>query len=525
MKLNGNFSLLIVNMAKTKTILIKRRQLLMRKKILSVVVALVMLFALFPVTVSASDTVTHTLRGWESGVFENISNTNATLVVEGSLSTIAQSITWFNVDGSVKRVIDGNDDNTIVIPPGEKIHLLNRDGTFRMTITTSSSQIRFTPTTGVDFRMGALEAGEFINDTPYDIIFRFGGSTATLDLEFTWWEPDGTLKLLSIDFYGRDSMLTIGAGERLHLFNSSSTFAVRIWFPAGGENIYTPLGEVSLTLASGEKYENTNILPTPLNIRFSGTTLHLGIDVKVFDSNNVLRISNDGFNARMITIRAGERIVVENTCRTFRLRLWYPGSWGTVKEEIDVPNIEKASTWAHEGIEAAFEKGFIPVSLLDNYRNDVNRAEFCLLAVRWVEYALGSNIDNILTSRGLVRDTTAFTDTNDPNILAAFALGIVSGVGNNRFNPEGILNREQAATMIMNIYTNALGINIGTPADAGFADTRDMSPWAIPGINFVREFGVMSGTGNNNFSPKSNYTREQSIITFNNLNVTGLLPS
>ena len=70
--------------------------------------------------------------------------------------------------------------------------------------------------------------------------------------------------------------------------------------------------------------------------------------------------------------------------------------------------------------------------------------------------------------------------------------------------------------MIMNAC-RAAGLDVSNTANAGFADINTASSWAVDAINFCRNNGIMSGTGNDNFSPKGAYTREQSIITFNNI--------
>ena len=175
------------------------------------------------------------------------------------------------------------------------------------------------------------------------------------------------------------------------------------------------------------------------------------------------------------------------------------------------------SSWAREGISEAIAKGFVPTEIQSNYTSVITRSEFCRMAIMWVEYATGKSIDAILTERGLSSDPNAFTDTNDPDILAAFALGITSGTGDGKFTPDGHLSREQAAIMIMNTC-RAIGANVDNPPDSGFADMDSASSWAVDGINFVKANGIMQGTGNNNFSPTAAYTREQSIITFNNIN-------
>lgn len=45
----------------------------------------------------------------------------------------------------------------------------------------------------------------------------------------------------------------------------------------------------------------------------------------------------------------------------------------------------------------------------------------------------------------------------------------------------------------------------------GFADTNQISSWAIEGVGFMSHIGILSGTGNNRVSPKGSATREQAI--------------
>jgi hypothetical protein len=183
-----------------------------------------------------------------------------------------------------------------------------------------------------------------------------------------------------------------------------------------------------------------------------------------------------------------------------------------------VPNIETASAWAHEGIEEAYTRGFIPPSLLDTYTANISREEFCVLAVHWVEHLLEKQIDDILKELGLERDPSAFTDTNNPYVLAAFALRIVNGIGNNLFNPDGDITRQEAAVMLTNVHT-ALGVTTTGFQHAGFADMDETAAWAVEALNFVRGMGIMGGVGNNRFNPLGHYTRQESIITFNRIQI------
>ena len=183
---------------------------------------------------------------------------------------------------------------------------------------------------------------------------------------------------------------------------------------------------------------------------------------------------------------------------------------------LSVPHLHTASTWAHTGITEAYHKGFIPADLQNHYQSTITRAEFCRMAVRWLEYATDKSIDEILSEKGLSRDPNAFTDTTDPDILAAFALGITNGVGNNRFAPDEPFTREQAAVMMMNTC-KAIGAETGNHPPADFADMESASSWARDGISFVSANGIMRGTGFGNFSPKRMFSIQESILMFNNI--------
>jgi len=183
---------------------------------------------------------------------------------------------------------------------------------------------------------------------------------------------------------------------------------------------------------------------------------------------------------------------------------------------IETSYVDSASEWAYDSITESIQKGFVPFEIQNNYREVITRAEFCRMAVMYIEYVTGMSISSYMADKDIFIDWNAFADTQDYYILAAYALGVTSGTGNKQFTPNGRFPREQAATMIRNVC-NVLGVDVNNPSPSGFADIGTASSWAIDGINFVRANGIMTGTGNNHFSPKALYTREQSIVTFNNI--------
>ena len=84
-------------------------------------------------------------------------------------------------------------------------------------------------------------------------------------------------------------------------------------------------------------------------------------------------------------------------------------------------------------------------------------------------------------------------------------------MGDGKFNPDGELNREQAATILAR-----LAEVLGQPLPAGeptFADNGSISSWAKEAVGQMQASGVMSGIGSNSFSPLEPYTREQCMMT------------
>ena len=102
------------------------------------------------------------------------------------------------------------------------------------------------------------------------------------------------------------------------------------------------------------------------------------------------------------------------------------------------PNLATANTWAHDGINSAFAQGLIPLHLQGDYMQPATRAEFTAFAVALYETVTGSEITDIMN----------FNDTNDVNVQKMGYLGVVSGVGEGNFAPNDTLSREQSAVML-----------------------------------------------------------------------------
>ena len=104
---------------------------------------------------------------------------------------------------------------------------------------------------------------------------------------------------------------------------------------------------------------------------------------------------------------------------------------------VDAPD-DVPSSWAKDGVNRAISLKLVRDDIAGMYARQITRAEFCGLVVSLYEGVRGEEIS--------VRKT--FNDTNNTDVEKAAGIEVVLGVSNDRFDPDGKLTREQAAVML-----------------------------------------------------------------------------
>lgn len=216
---------------------------------------------------------------------------------------------------------------------------------------------------------------------------------------------------------------------------------------------------------------------------------------------------------------------------TYELRLYSNGNAPSAASfimKIDI-TLTGVSAWATDNLAKAGQYDLIPPVLQGaDLTKPITRAEFAAVALKLYEKLSGK------TSTPAPANT--FTDTKDTDILKAYALNVVSGMGNGTFEPNTLLNREQAAVMLTNVYKAVYWENwnrdtaaiytthsLDTAGAQKFSDDAKISDWAKESVYFMVKNGIISGMGNNTFAPKNttdaetaagyaNATREQSLV-------------
>lgn len=104
-----------------------------------------------------------------------------------------------------------------------------------------------------------------------------------------------------------------------------------------------------------------------------------------------------------------------------------------------------------------------------------------------------------------------------PYVAWAKANRITSGVGNNKFGVGQPVTREQMALFLMN-YVNSEKIHLSTPNKVinSFNDANKVSPWAVTAVDYMRQKGVFCGDDLGNFNPQKSATRAEAATVFCN---------
>ena len=110
--------------------------------------------------------------------------------------------------------------------------------------------------------------------------------------------------------------------------------------------------------------------------------------------------------------------------------------------------LSDVSSWAQEGVAAAQNAGLAPSSLSNSAASgSITRAEFCAVALNAYKAVSGKAV--------YVSGKKPFEDCSDPNVTAAYLLGIVKGRTNGNFDPDAKISREEMCTMLNNILAAA----------------------------------------------------------------------
>ena len=140
---------------------------------------------------------------------------------------------------------------------------------------------------------------------------------------------------------------------------------------------------------------------------------------------------------------------------------------------------------------------------------DIRRADFIVLLVK----ALGLSAK----PQGNFTDVSSSAYYADA-LATAKALGITAGVGNNNFNPNAKISREDMVVLAARAMEKA-GKPLANASESeleGYSDSAQISGYALNDVAALIKAGIIKGSGNT-INPKRTATRAEAAVIIYNL--------
>ena len=194
-------------------------------------------------------------------------------------------------------------------------------------------------------------------------------------------------------------------------------------------------------------------------------------------------------------------------------------------------NDVKYSDWFYEPVFWCFSKWTMTGYGDGSFKpqNNMTRAEFVVTLGALYEYNVA---DRYAIGPAVYVDTpyknmNYFTDVPKGSwyhdaVMWAYTKGYVSGVGNKRFNPNGLITRQEVAQILFSANENA---DMSDVAYAhrniiySYTDHSQISSWALSGMMWSVALNIIKGTSSTTLSPRKNVTRAEAATMIRSLAV------
>jgi hypothetical protein len=163
------------------------------------------------------------------------------------------------------------------------------------------------------------------------------------------------------------------------------------------------------------------------------------------------------------------------------------------------------STWAEDTISEAVNHKLTTEKILSDYQTPITREEFAEVVVNLYK-ALGGDVDEQIKEN-------PFIDTNNPILLQAYNLGIISGQSATHFAPDASITRQELSVMLVRTM-KALDSDFQPIASRSmfFIDRDKIASWAIKEIEYLSDVEIIEGVTLLRIDPTGLTTREQAIV-------------
>ena len=175
----------------------------------------------------------------------------------------------------------------------------------------------------------------------------------------------------------------------------------------------------------------------------------------------------------------------------------------------------KPSDWYYEAVEYSAENGLFNGTSSTTFSPNIPMTRGMFVTV------LG-RMEDVSDSYGRTQ-STPFGDVTQADYFFPYTVwasdnGIVTGVGNNLFNPHAEITREQITTILYR-YFESYGFELTAQESRyhTFTDVGNVSTYAAKAMEWATTYGIVNGS-NGKLNPKDNATRAQVAQILSNFN-------
>lgn len=165
------------------------------------------------------------------------------------------------------------------------------------------------------------------------------------------------------------------------------------------------------------------------------------------------------------------------------------------------------AAWYDAEFEELKARNFINEVHFQNPDTPILREEICDILISLYKY---QNPDCIIEEKA-----NTFTDVQgsaySSSIASAYSLGMIQGVSDTEFQGKGTLTREQFATIVYRMHGSPMA-----PVRL-YRDEPEISDYAISGIDYCVQQGIVKGTQKDFFSPKKALTKAEALAMVNRI--------
>jgi hypothetical protein len=209
-----------------------------------------------------------------------------------------------------------------------------------------------------------------------------------------------------------------------------------------------------------------------------------------------------GDNDKLVPI---PKAIYDDTTKKVIFSARYSGRYTVAFEDKSFDDLKRYD-WAKEQIEMLASRGIINGTSAITYspEKNITRADAVILIVKALdlEAEFSTNFNDVSTEKYYYEA-----------VGIARSLEIIKGVGDNDFNPETQITRQELM-VIVNRALICAGISIkGTVTDLDmFKDVSEISPYAVESISALVKDGIIAGDDKKLISPTRNITRAETAV-------------